>query len=161
MGRKSRRPYAWNGINIGQTAPADTNTDLFYIHIPNELSDDDVTLIRIIGRISVENLDVNNNSLRMGVTIFMAELDDLGVSTTDIDPLGLNLEDFARKNVLWHKRVTFRGSGVTNNYWRDWEVDVSAKRKLTQTRGIAVAIKGNVANDWQYEGQFRGLFQLS
>ncbi len=159
--RRGKRKFAWNGINVGLTIPPDTVNDIFYLHIPGELSDDDITLHRIIGRLSLENVDTADSSVQMGATLAFVELDELQNATTDIDPLGAFLEDFSRKNILWHKMFTANASSASNNYWREFEIDVSAKRRMTQNHAIALFLRANSANDMRYEGRLRALFSMS
>ena len=163
MGRRQgrRRSVEWNGIKISGTKPTDTLLDLYYIHAPQELSDDECTLLRIVGRVSLENVDTAQQNLNLGFGLAIVELDELAASVSDLDPIGSNFEDFARKNWLFKWRASFNDSTTSNNYWREIPFDVRGKRKLTATSAIVAAFRGGTANDWRYEGDIRALFMMT
>ena len=143
------------------TVLPDTVSDVYYIHAPDEVSDNEVTLIRVVGRYDLENIDSADTDVRMGVTLAVVQLDGAGVMVDDIDPIGDSINDYTNKAQIYRNYETFSGSSSSNAYHVNNRIDLRAKRKMSENQALVAVFRADSANDGRYFGHFRALFLLS
>ncbi len=115
-------------------------------------------MVRTIVKGSIENVDSAQTSLNLGWGIIVSRLYE-DESRPASDPLSADV-DTARQPWLYLERQNFGASSATNNYFREVDVDVSSRRRISDSEELSLWVRGSVASDWQYFFDVRCLLRL-
>ncbi len=155
--------WSWNGAYLGAAqTPADVLVDFHVLYDPREAAgenESDTTVYRVVGNYMVRNVSAVSN-LQVGFGLYLVEQDALGAITTDVDPLGITRQDIEVNNVMYH-RIDFLSptdAGAVRDQ-RLIELDTTVRRRIIGRHMLVLAVRGDIAGQWQYGLRFRCLIR--
>ncbi len=156
-GGKNR--YSWHGFNMSSpSTPADTALDVFILYDPLDNDhQEEVVLERTIIHFQCRNSDTTSFG-RIGMGLYVVELNEGGTITSDADPLGIAAFDIEANWQLWHQIVDMPThiAGQQPTVF-EYQVNAKAKRKIEDPKALVMLVRGSAASVWTYQFQARCL----